>query len=426
MDAGRVGDQLPAEPSAPPASARILRAGRLRTTFGALEERDYRIFWLGQLVSVTGTWMQTVAQGWLVLVLTGSPLVLGIAAAARAVPVLFLAIPAGFIADRYDRRRIILATSVVSAIVTGILGIVTVTGSVDVTTVIAAALVLGLANAFEMPARQSYVAELAGPRFLANAIALNSLLFNSARVVGPTIAGVLVALVGPGWAFLVNAVSFGPVIVGLLLIRHAHAPRLGVMARDTIPEVVRYLRSEPRVTALLALLASQTIFASGHFILGPALAVELGQGAEGLGVMLSATGAGAVVGGLRLAATADRTARSRLLLTAGLALALGLVGVWLSQSYAIALVFFVIAGWGTVTFNASANTLIQTIVPDRLRGRIMSLYVMVLLGFMPVAGILQGAIADRLTSTAALGLGGLAYGLTIVAAFALVRALRRL
>ncbi|HSL97729.1 MAG TPA: MFS transporter [Candidatus Deferrimicrobiaceae bacterium] len=424
--AGRVGDQLPAEPSAPPTAARVLPVGRLQTTFVALQERDFRIFWLGQLVSVTGTWMQIVAQGWLVFVLSDSPFVLGVAAAARSVPVLFLAFVAGFVADRYDRRRIILASNVVSMIVTAILGILTVTGSVDVATVIAAALLLGLANAFEMPARQSYVAELAGPRSLANAIALNSLLFNSARVLGPTLAGFLVAVVGPGWAFLVNAVSFGPVIVGLLLIRHAHVPRLGIFAREALPEVVRYLRGEPRVTILLALLASQTIFASGHFILGPAVAVELGQGAEGLGVMLSAAGAGAVVGGLRLAATANRTSRSRLLLTAGLALAVGLVGVWLSQSYAIALVFFVLAGWGAVSFNASANTLIQTIVPDRLRGRIMSLYVMVLLGFMPIAGLLQGAVADRLTSTAALGLGGLAYGLTIVAAFVLVRALRRL
>lgn len=419
-------DQAPAEPSPLPASAPALPVGRLVQTFVAFQERDYRIFWLGQLVSVTGTWMQIVAQGWLVLVLSGSPFVLGVAAAARSVPVLFLAIPAGFIADRYDRRRIILATNVASMIVTGSLGYLTVTGSVDVTTVIASAAILGLANAFEMPARQSYVAELAGPRFLANAIALNSLLFNSARVIGPTIAGILVAAVGPGWAFVLNAVSFGPVVIGLLLIRHVHVPRVGIIAGDAIPEVVRYLRSEPRVASLLALLACQTIFASGPFILGPALAVELGQQAEGLGILLSAAGAGAVIGGLRLAATSDRTSRARVLFSAGVALTVGLVGVWLAGSFALALVFFAIAGWGTVTFNASSNTLIQTIVPDRLRGRIMSLYVMVLLGLTPVAGVLQGAIADTLSSTAALGLGGLAYGLIIVAAFGFVQPLRRL
>lgn len=421
------GVPVPSEPTTPGSvAARAQPMGRLRQTFVALEERDFRIFWLGMLVSVTGLWMQTVAQGWLVLELTGSPFALGLAAAARSVPVLFLAIPAGFVADRYDRRRIVLATNVVSLVASAALGILAVAGSIDFATVLALAVVLGMSNAFEMPARQSYVAELIGPRRLANAIALNSLLFNGARVVGPTIAGVLVALVGAGWAFIVNAVTFVPVILGLLLIRHIHVPRLGILARDAIPEVVRYLRREPRVTALLALLASQTVFASGHFILAPSLAQELGQGAEGLGVMLSAAGVGAVVGGLRLAATADRQGRSGVLLAAGLALAVGLVGVLVVRSYALALVFLVIAGWGTVTFNASANTVIQTIVPDRLRGRIMSLYVMVLLGLMPVAGLLIGSLADRLGSITAIGLGGLAYGLTVGAAFTFVRALRRI
>lgn len=420
------GVPVPAEPTSPGGvAARAQPMGRLRQTFVALEERDFRIFWLGMLVSVTGLWMQTVAQGWLVLELTGSPFALGLAAAARSVPVLFLAIPAGFVADRYDRRKIVLTTNVVSLVASAVLGILAVAGVIDFAMVLALAVVLGLSNAFEMPARQSYVAELIGPRRLANAIALNSLLFNGARVVGPTIAGVLVALVGAGWAFVVNAVTFLPVIVGLLLIRHVHVPRIGILARDAIPEIVGYLRREPRVTALLALLASQTIFASGHFILAPSLAQELGQGAEGLGVMLSAAGIGAVVGGLRLAATADRAGRSGVLLAAGLALAIGLVGVMVVRSYALALVFLVVAGWGTVTFNASANTVIQTIVPDRLRGRIMSLYVMVLLGLMPVAGLLVGSLADRLGSITAIGLGGLAYGLTVGAAFAFVRALRR-
>lgn len=418
-------EQVPAEPAGPSSGARILRLDRIRHAFVALEERDFRIFWLGQMVSVTGLWMHTVAQGWLVLVLTGSPFLLGVAAAARSLPVLLLAIPSGFVADRYDRRWILLGTTTTSMLVTGVLGILTVADAVDVSMVISGAAILGVSNALELPARHGYVADLAGPRNLANAIALNSLLFNSARVVGPSIAGILVALVGPGWAFIVNAVSFSPLIVGLLLIQRVHVPRAGIAARDALPELVRYLRREPRVAALLALLASQTIFASGHFILGPSLAVELGQRAEGLGVMLSAAGLGAVAGGLRLAATSDRAQRWTLLLTAGLALAFGLVGVWVSQSYALALGFLVIAGWGAVTFNASSNTIIQTIVPDRLRGRIMSLYAVVLLGLMPFAGLLLGSIADRFSSTIALGLGGLAYGLTIVAGFALVPALRR-
>ena len=419
-------EAVPPELGVPPVPARETGpVAGWRRTFVALEERDFRIFWLGQLVSVTGTWMQTVAQGWLILVLTGSPFVLGVAAAVRSLPVLFLVIPAGFVADRFDRRRIVIATSIVSTIASAAMGILAVAGTINVETVLVIAAILGVSNAFEMPARQSYVSELIGRRHLANAIALNSLLFNSARVVGPAIAGILVGLVGPGWAFILNAISFVPVIIGLLLISKVHVPRVGVAARTAIPEAVRYLRGEPRVTALLGLLAAQTIFASGHYILGPSLAEDLGQGAEGLGVLLSAAGVGAVVGGLRLAATADRAERWRILLLAGIAISVGLLGVGLTTSYPVTLLCFIVAGWGVVTFNASSNTLIQTIVPDRLRGRIMSLYTLVLLGLMPAGGLLMGALATSLGSASAIAWGGLAYAGIILLAFAFVRPLRR-
>ena len=401
-------------------------ADRVRQTFVALGQRDFRIFWLGQLVSVTGTWMQTVAQGWLILLLTGSPFVLGVAAAARSLPVLFLVVPAGIVADRFDRRVIIIVTTIVATIASGALAILTIFSAIDVPTVLFLAVVLGVTNAFEMPARQSFVSELIGRRDLANAIALNSLLFNSARVVGPALAGILVALVGPGWAFGVNALSYVPVLIGLFMIGRVHVPRLGIGARTALPEAVRYLRGEPRVAALLGILAAQTIFASGHLILGPTLAQDLGQGAEGFGVLLAATGAGAVVGGIALAATSDRKERWRALLGAGIALGGGLAAVALTRSYPVTLLCFVVAGWGMVTFNASSNTLIQTIVPDRLRGRMMSLYTLVLLGLMPAGGLLMGALASALGSATALSIGGLAYGLLVVAAFAFVPALRRL
>lgn len=404
----------------------IGRANRLRHTFVAFEGRDFRIFWVGQMISVTGTWMQTVAQGWLVLLLTGSPFILGVAAAARSIPVLLLVVPAGIVADRFDRRRIILATSAIATVASTVLAVLTILNRIDIPLVLVIAVVLGITNAFEMPARQSYVSELIGQRHLANAIALNSLLFNSARVIGPALAGILVALVGPGWAFAINAASFVPVMIGLVMISVVHVPRVGIAARTAVPEAIRYLRSEPRVGWLLALLGAQTIFASGHLILGPSLAQDLGQGAEGLGVLLSATGAGAVVGGLRLAATADRSERWRVLLLAGVALGAGLVGVGLSRSYPVTLLCFVVAGWGMVTFNASSNTLIQIIVPDRLRGRMMSLYTFVLLGLMPVGGLLMGSLATRFGSAAALGIGGFAYALTVIAGFALLSPLRRL
>ena len=402
------------------------RAWRWRQTFAALAVRDFRIFWLGQLVSVTGTWMQTVAQGWLVLQLTGSPFVLGLAAAARSVPVLLLAFPAGIVADRFDRRLIVITTNLVAAIASTLLGVLAITDNVNVPIILGIAAILGVTNAFEMPARQSYVSELIGRQHLANAIALNSLLFNSARVVGPAIAGILVAVVGPGWAFLLNGLSFVPVIVGLLLISVVYVPRPVGAARSALPEVLRYLRGEPRIALLLLLLAAQTIFASGQFILGPALAEDLGQGAEGLGVMLSASGVGAVVGGIRLAATAHYSERWRRLLLAGLALGAGLSAIGVAQSYAVTLLCLALTGWGTITFNASANTLIQSIVPDVLRGRVLSLYVLMLLGLMPVAGVLMGALATAVGSAEAIAIGGVAYTVVIAAAFAFARPLRRL
>ena len=400
--------------------------GRLRRTFSALGERDFRIFWLGQLVSVTGLWMQTVAQGWLILELTGSPFVLGLAAAARSVPVLVLVIPAGIAADRFDKRRIIITTNIVATGASGLMGVLAILDAIDVPIVLLIAAILGVTNAFEMPARQSYVSELVATRYLANAIALNSLLFNSARVVGPAMAGILVAVVGPGWAMLVNSISYVPVMIGLLMIRRVYVPRKVVRAGAALLEAVRYLRSEPRLAHLFPLLAAQTILASGPLILAPSLARDLGQGAEGLGVLLAATGIGAVFGGLRLAATSERESRWRLLLAAGLALAAGNVGVFFAGSYPVALLCFAVQGWGMVTFNASSNTLIQTITPDRLRGRIMSLYALVLLGLMPAGGVLLGAIANSLGSAAALAIGGTVYGAIVVAGFAASRSLRRL
>ena len=415
-------------PSAPPLAETPPggAADRFRTTFAAFRERDFRIFWLGQLVSVTGLWMQTVAQGWLILVLTGSPFVLGLAAAARSIPVLLLVLPAGIAADRFDKRKIIISTNVVATGASGLMGILAILGTIDVPTVLVIAAVLGVTNAFELPARQSYVSELVGPQYVANAIALNSLLFNSARVVGPALAGILVALVGPGWAMLVNSISYVPVMVGLLLIRRVYVPRKVARAGAALLEAARYLRSEPRLAHLFPLLAAQTILASGPLILAPSLARDLGQEAEGLGVLLAATGIGAVFGGLRLAATSERESRWRVLLAAGLALAAGNVGVYFAGSYPVALLCFAVQGWGMVTFNASSNTLIQTITPDRLRGRIMSLYALVLLGLMPAGGILLGAIANSVGSAAALAIGGAAYGAIIAVGFAASRSLRRL
>ena len=411
-----------AEAPAPAPGGRPL----LERTFAALAERDFRIFWIGQLISVTGTWMQSVAQGWLVLQLTGSPFLLGVAVAARSVPVLVLGIPAGVAADRFDRRQLIVVTSLVGAATAGLLAVLTLTSRIDFGLVVILALVAGAANAVEMPARQSLVVELAGRERLANAIALNSLLFNGARVIGPAVAGLIVAFFGPGWAFAVNAASFVPVIASLLLIAPALGDRVRVAARGAVGELVAYLRLESRVAGLLLLLALQTTFASGHLVIGPAVARQLGVGAEGLGFLLAATGLGAVVAGLRLAAYPDAGLRWRVLVSSGVVLAASLVAVGLTLGYAVTLSAFATAGFGMVTFNASSNTLIQTLVAERLRGRVMSLYTIVQLGLIPAGGLLMGALADVVGAAEALGIGGALWGATVVTAFGLSRRLRRL
>jgi MFS family permease len=410
-----------AAPIAPPAVTPSPAAPPQRLVtrmFESLHHRDFRVFYVGQLISVTGTWMQSVAQGWLVLILTGSPFLLGVTSAARTLPILLLAVPAGIAADRLDRRRIVIASNTLMMILSATLAVLTLTGSVTFGWVLALSMGLGIGNAFEMPTRQSLVVQLTGPRHLPNAIALNSLLFNGARVIGPALAGLIVAIAGPGVAFGINAASFIPVLIGLMLIRPRPAERSTLRARGAVAEAIAYLRAEPRVAMLLALLGANTIFASGYIVLGPALARDLGQGAEGLGLVLSAAGVGAVVGGLRLAASSGRGGQGRVLAVAGLGLAAGLLAIPFAGSFAVTLALMLVVGWGMVTYSATSNTVIQTIVPDLLRGRIMSLYTVVMIGLMPAGSLILGAIADRLGTAPALGIGGAVWGAIAALAFA--------
>jgi MFS family permease len=392
----------------------------LRRTFEALGTRDFRIFYLGQLISVTGTWMQTVAQGWLVLLLTGSPLLLGVTQAVRTLPILFLSLPAGIVADRMDRRRIILVADVVMLALAAILAGLTLSDNITVEAILVIGAGLGIANAFEMPARQSLVVQLTGRRLLANAIALNSLLFNTARVVGPALAGLIVALAGVGVAFALNAFTFIPVILSLLMITPRPVEQATARMRGAMGETITYLRAQPVVAMLLALLGANTILASGYLFLGPALARDLGQGAEGLGLILSAAGVGAV------AALAGRRGLARVLVAGALILAVALVLVAFSSWFPVTLALMLAVGWGTVTYSATSNTVIQTIVPDVLRGRIMSLYTIVMVGLMPISGLFLGFLADRLGTAAAMGIGGVLWGLIAVTAFGVSARMRRL
>ena len=376
----------------------------MRPNLVALGSRDLRLFFAGQLVSVIGTWMQSVALGWLVLTLTGSALWLGIATAVRFLPALVVTLPAGLVADRHDRRIVLLWTSIVSGVAAAILAILTLGGWVTIGWVIAITAIAGAANAFEAPARQALVAELAGAERRAAAIALNSVIWNGARVVGPAIAGVGVATIGPGWIFAVNAVSYLAVILAVLLVAHRPAPRL-VAATGAYRELGRYLRSNPAVTWLLALIGLNTMLASGYLYLGPAVARDLGVGPDALGLLLSAAGIGAVVAGLRLSVRPSGPAGGPGLV--GPAVVTGVVGLAmpLAASLPVAALLFGLVAVGGVSYNVTTNTRIQAIVPDRLRGRVMSLYALMLFGCIPPGSVVLGAIADRIGALGALAIG---------------------
>ena len=395
-------------------------------TFASFHHRDFRLFYAGQLISVTGTWMQTVAAGWLVLTLTGSPLALGLVAVARALPVLLLSFVGGTLADRVDRRRLLLIANGAAAIVSTVLAFLTATERIDVAGVLLLSALLGVTFAFEMPARQSWIVELTGPRHLANAIALNSLLFNSARIIGPALAGLIVAAFGPATAFAINALSFIPVIGVLLLIRPTPIVRPRLAGRRALGDVVTYLRAETPVALMLALLAANTTFASGYIVLAPALARDLGQGAAGLGFLMAAAGLGAVAAGLILAASGPRMASGRTLLVSGLLLAAFVAGIGMAGSFAMALLLLVGLGFAMISYTATSNTLIQTVVPEVLRGRVMSLYVAVMVGMMPANGLFAGVVAERFGVSAAFVAGAVIWAACVVVAFAASARLRRL
>lgn len=352
--------------------------------------------------------MQSVALGWLVITLTDSVFWLGVVTAVRFGPALVVTLPAGLLADRRDRRWVMIWTSVAGSVAAAVLALATLTGAISIGWVVAVAFVAGTANAIEAPARQAYIAELAGADRRSAAIAMNSLIWNGARVIGPAIAGVVVAVVGPGWVFALNAISYVGVVTALLAISFRPAPR-DVAAIGAYRELLAYLRATPSVAWLIGLVGASSMFASGYLYLGPAIARDLGSGADGLGILMAAAGIGAVIAGLTLtvrSAGGDPSDRRRPFVVASVISGLGAVGVACSGSLAVTAALFVVTAIGTVSFNVSSNTRIQSIVPDRLRGRIMSLYALMLLGLIPPGSLLLGTIGEAIGAAAALALGG--------------------
>ncbi|GIV91626.1 MFS transporter [Chloroflexus sp.] len=367
--------------------------------FRALRHRNYRLFFFGQLISLTGTWMQSVAQGWLVLRLTDSPFLLGLVAAANSLPVLFLTLFAGTVADRFPKRRILLVTQSVAMILAATLAGLTLTGTVHISHVLILAFLLGCVNAFDAPARQAFTVEMVGREDLLNAIALNSSIFNGARTMGPAVAGIVVAWIGEGPAFLFNALSFGAVLASLSLMQLDARQANGMQRGNMLRAGLQYIASEPSVRALLLRAGAVSFFCFVHIPLLPIFARDILQiGAAGLGWLSAASGFGSLVAALTLAQLRDDAPRGKLLTTASLLYAPLLIGFTQARTVPLALLFIGLCGWAGVTTMALTNTLIQLIVPDDLRGRVMSVFTLSLMGLSPLGGMLAGSIAELVGS----------------------------
>jgi MFS family permease len=384
----------------------------------ALRHRDYRLFWLGQLGSRIGTWMQSVAQAWLVLELTNSPLRLGLISTLQFSPVLLFAFLGGVASDRVRKRRLIMATQVAMMLQAFALAALVWSGHVEYWHVAALAALYGVANAIDMPARQSYVVELTGKDDLLSAIALNSAVFNGARVVGPALAGLFIARYGVGGAFLVNGISFLAVLGALYAMRTEGAPhpRGKATIREEIAQGVTYAVRTPPITLALALLLFVSLFVLNFNVVVPLFARDvLGLGAHGFGLLMAALGAGAMLGALGVASLSQARPSMTVVVIAAAAVSLGVLGLAFVRSFALAAAVLMLTGLAQIVFTSSANSTVQVTVPDGMRGRMMSLYVMVFVGVTPVGAFLMGVLAETFGVATACAVGGGAGFIAVVA-----------
>lgn len=384
---------------------------RLTRGFSAFRHRNYRLYFGGQSLSLVGTLMQTVAQAWLVLKLTNSALDLGIVTALQSMPMLFIGWYGGAFADRLPKRRLLIVTQSTQMLLAFVLGVLVSAGVVQIWHVYLLALSLGVATAFDAPTRQSFVIEMVGRDDLMNAVALNSMTFNLARIIGPAIAGILISLVGVTSSFYINGISFIFVIGGLLLMRPREfyalepSPRLSV--RRSLAEGFAYMRHTPTALTITAMIGVMGMFAFTSNVLVPLFAQNvLNVGASGLGVLFSAMGVGSLLAGL-IAAFAQEARWSRMYV-GGLGMGLAELVFALSKNYAISILAVGFVGLFMFTFITSANTGIQQRVPDRLRGRVMGIYMAVNMGSTPFGNLAVGGIAGAFGAPVAMFAGGAA------------------
>jgi MFS family permease len=378
--------------------------------FRALRYRNYRLFFIGQGISLIGTWMQQVAMSWLVYSLTNSAWLLGVVAFSGLISNFLLTPFAGVLVDRLDRHRILVVTQALAMLQALTLAAVVLTGSAAVWNLILLSIALGLINAFDMPTRQSFVLDMVYNREdLGNAIALNSSLFNAARLIGPSIAGVLVALVGEGLCFLINGISFIAVIACLLAMRMAPTPARVAKGDffSGMKDGANYAFGFPPVKYIIILLAFSALVAMPYPVLMPVFAGEILQGgANTLGFLMAAAGVGALAGAIYLASRKNVFGLDKIIVLSSCSFGVGLICFSFSRLVVLSMLFMAVTGFGMVVQLAASNTILQTIADDDKRGRVMSIFVMSFMGLAPFGSLLYGGLADVIGAPYTLLIGG--------------------
>ncbi len=382
----------------------------LSASFSALRSRNYRLFLGGQLISLIGTWMQTVAQAWLIYRLTGSAALLGLIGFAGQIPVFVLAPLGGVVADHVDRRRVVIAAQSSMMLLAFVLALLTLTHTVRVWHLFFLGSLLGLCNAFDIPARQAFVIEMVGRREdLLNAIALNSSMVNGARVAGPAVAGIIVATLGEGWCFLLNALSYVAVLSALVAMRlepHEREPS-SLSAWERVVEGFSFALKTSPIRALLLLLGLVSLMGMPYTVLMPIFADRiLHGGANAYGLLLSASGVGALFGALSLTFRRTISGLGRWVAFSATGFGVALMVFSISRQMWLSMALLVPAGYCMMVEMASSNTLIQSMVPDRLRGRVMAVYSMMFMGVAPFGALLAGALATPLGARTTVAIGG--------------------
>ncbi|HOW42064.1 MAG TPA: MFS transporter [Candidatus Omnitrophota bacterium] len=384
----------------------------LQIAFRALRYRNFRLFFGGQIISLTGTWMQQMAMGWMVYRLTHSPLMLGIVGFVSQIPSFVLSPFAGVLADHFNRHRIIIITQVLSMLQASILAFYVLTGTISIAKIIVLGAFLGLINAVDIPARHSFLFEMIDNKEdLGNAIALNSMMFNAARLIGPSVAGVLIGLWGEGFCFLLNGLSFLAVIGALLLMRLRPRPHnhLNGQPLQKLQEGFRYAFGFAPIRSILFLVATVSLMAMSVTVLMPVFARDiLGGGAHTLGFLVGATGLGALSGAIFIASREKPIGLSRLMpVSSGLFFGLGMVVFSFSRNVGLSMLVLFFTGLGLMIHMVLCNTVLQTIVDDDKRGRVMSLYTMAFMGMATFGSLLGGSLASKIGSANTVRLGAL-------------------